>query len=139
MDKLITIEYQINSTQKISIEVSASVKEVLEQTTRQVQSQRRQDRRRHDFTPLTDEFLELSVKTASEDTALIYEEMERNELLYAAMDKLTEIQKRRIYLYYFRGLNQREIAEMEGINSRAVGHSIRQAQKQLFKILAKQL
>lgn len=139
MDKLVTIEYKINSTQKITIEVSSEVKEVIEQTDRTVRSQRRQDRRRICFTPLTDEFLELSVRAASEDTAVLYEEIERNELLYSAMEQLTEVQKRRVYLYYFRGMNQREIAEMEGINSRAIGQSIRQAQKQLFKILAKQL
>lgn len=102
MDKsFVTIEYKINSTKTISIEVSASVKEVIEQTDRTVRSQRRQDRRRIDLTPLTDEFLELSVRTSSEDTAVLYEQIERNERLYAAMDKLTEPQRRRIYFILF--------------------------------------
>lgn len=135
MDKLITIEYAINSTKKISIEVSALVKEVLEQTTRQVQSQRRQDRRRIDFTPLTDEFLEIAVKASSEDTALIYEQMERNERLYSAMDKLTAIQKQRVYLYYFRGLTYREIAALEGVRQSSIGHSLQLALKRLHKLL----
>lgn len=139
MDKsFVTIEYKIDSTKRISIEVSASVKEVLEQTTRQIQSQRRQDRRRIDFTPLTDEFLELSVKAASEDTAVLYEQIEQSQRLYAAMEQLTEIQRNRVYLYYFRGLNHREIAEMEGVNKSSIGHSLKLALKQLHKILSKQ-
>lgn len=139
MDKpLVTIEYKINSTKTISIEVSTSVKEVIEQTDRTIRSQRRQDRRRIDFTPLTDEFLELSVRAASEDTAVLYEQIERNERLYAAIDKLTEVQKRRVSLYYFRGLNQREIAEMEGVGKASIGHSLALALKQLNRILAEQ-
>lgn len=135
MDKRVTIEYKINSTKRISVEVSTSVKEVLEQTTRQIQSQRRQDRRRICYTPLTDEFLELSVRAASEDTAVLYEQIERNERLYAAMDKLTEVQKRRVYLYYFRGLKQREIAKMEGVHHASIAQSLKQALKQLYTIL----
>ena len=139
MDKsFVIIEYKIKSTKQISIAVSAPVKEVLEQTTRQIQSQRRQDRRRIDFTPLTDEFLEISVKAASEDTAVLYEQIEQNQQLYAAMEQLTEIQRSRVYLYYFCGLNHREIAEMEGVNKSSIGHSLKLALKQLHKILSKQ-
>ncbi|MBP2643013.1 MAG: Sigma-70, region 4 [Firmicutes bacterium] len=98
----------------------------------------RQDRRRIDFTPLTDEFLELSGKAASEDTALIYEKIERNARLYEAVEQLSEIQKRRVYLYYFRGLKHREIAELEGVNQSTVGHSLQLALKRLHKILAEQ-
>lgn len=138
MDKsFVTIEYKIDSAKRISIAVSASVKEVLEQTTRQIQSQRRQDRRRIDFTPLTDEFLEISVKAASEDTAVLYEQIERNRQLYAAMEQLTEIQRTRVYLYYFRGLKHREIAKIEGVNKSTVSQSLKLALKQLHKILSK--
>lgn len=91
---------------------------------------RRQDRRRICYTPLTDEFLELSVRAASEDTAVLYELVERNERLYAAMDKLTKIQKCRVYLYYFQGLKQREIAEMEGVHHASIAQSLKQALKQ---------
>lgn len=138
MDKRVTIEYKINSTQKITVEVSALVNEVLEQTDRTVRSQRRQDRRRICYTPLTDEFLELSVRAASEDTAVLYEQIERTERLYAAMEQLTEVQKRRVYLYYFRGKNQREIAEIEGVGKASIGHSLGLALKQLKRILAEE-
>ena len=78
------------------------------------------------------------MKAASEDTAVLYEKIERNERLYAAIEQLTEIEKRRVYLYYFRGLNKREIAEMEGIDHGSIGQSLRQARKRLRKLLAEQ-
>jgi len=137
MDKsFVTIEYKTTNGNKISVEVSTSVKEVLEETDRKIRSQRRQDRRRLDFTPLTDEFLELSLLAAAEDTADLYEKIERDARLYEAIDKLTEAQKRRLRLYYFRGLKYREIAELEGVNLASIGQSIRLALKQLCKLLA---
>lgn len=74
MEKHVTIEYKIDSAQKITIEVSTSVNKVLKQTDRTIHSQSRQDSRCIDFTPLTDEFLELSIKAASEDNAILYQE-----------------------------------------------------------------
>jgi len=137
MDKpLVAIEYKTANGNKISVEVSTSVKEVLEETDRKIRSQGRQDRRRLDFTPLTDEFLELSLLTASEDTADLYEKIERDARLHEAIDKLTEAQNRRLRLYYFRGLKYREIAELEGVNLASIGQSIRLALKQLCKLLA---
>ena len=137
MDKsFVTIEYKTTNGNKISVEVSTSVKEVLEETDRKIRSQGRQDRRRLDFTPLTDEFLELSLLAAAEDTADLYEKIERDARLYEAIDKLTEAQKRRLRLYYFRGLKYREIAELEGVNLASIGQSIRLALKQLCKLLA---
>jgi len=135
MNERVTIEYKINSSKKITIEVSGEVSEVLAQTDRAVRSQRRQDRRRIDFTPMADKFLELSLRTASEDTATIYEKMERNEELYSAIEQLSEIQKRRICLYYFLGKNQHEIAKMEKVNDSAIGRSLVLARKQLKRIL----
>ena len=136
MDKLLTIEYKTANGNKISIEVSTSVKEVLEETDCKIRSQGRQDRRRLDFTPLTDEFLEISLLAAAEDTADLYEKIERDARLHEAIDKLTEVQKRRLRLYYFRGLKYREIAELESVNTTSIGQSIRLALKQLYKLLA---
>jgi len=136
MDKLITIKYKTANGSRICVEVSTPVKELLEQSDRTIQSQRRQDRRRLDFTPLTDEFLEGSLLAATEDTADLYEKIERDARLHEAIDKLTEVQKRRLCLYYFRGLKYREIAELEGVNLASIGQSIRLALKQLYKLLA---
>lgn len=132
MDKpLVKIEYKTANGSRICVEVSTSVKELLEQSDRQIRSQRRQDRRYLDFTPLTDEVLEISLLGAYEDTADLLERMESNARLHKAIGKLTEVQRRRLSLYYFEGLTYSQIAKLEGVSHRAVIYSIEQALKQL--------
>lgn len=132
MDKpLVKIEYKTANGGRICVEVSTSVKELLEQSDRQIRSQRRQDRRYLDFTPLTDEVLEISLLGVYEDTADLLERMERNARLHKAIGKLTEVQRRRLSLYYFEGLTYSQIAKLEGVSHRAVIYSIEQALKQL--------
>lgn len=132
MDKpLVKIEYKTANGSRICVEVSTSVKELLEQSDRQIRSQRRQDRRYLDFTPLTDEVLEISLLGVYEDTADLLERMERDARLHKAIGKLTEVQRRRLSLYYFEGLTYSQIAKLEGVSHRAVIYSIEQALKQL--------
>lgn len=132
MDKpLVKIEYKTANGSRICVEVSTSVKELLEQSDRQIRFQRRQDRRYLDFTPLTDEVLEISLLGVYEDTADLLERMERNARLHKAVGKLTEVQRRRLSLYYFEGLTYSQIAKLEGVSHRAVIYSIEQALKQL--------
>lgn len=132
MDRpLVKIEYKTANGSRICVEVSTSVKELLEQSDRQIRSQRRQDRRYLDFTPLTDEVLEISLLGVFEDTADLLERMERNARLHEAIGKLTEVQRRRLRLYYFEGLTYSRIAKLEGVSHRAVIYSIEQALKQL--------
>lgn len=132
MDKpLVKIEYKTANGSRICVEVSTSVKELLEQSDRQIRSQRRQDRRYLDFTPLTDEVLEISLLGVYEDTADLLERMERNARLHKAIGKLTDVQRRRLSLYYFEGLTYSQIAKLEGVSHRAVIYSIEQALKQL--------
>lgn len=132
MDKpLVKIEYKTANGSRICVEVSTSVKELLEQSDRQIRFQRRQDRRYLDFTPLTDEVLEISLLGVYEDTADLLERMERNARLHKAIGKLTEVQRRRLSLYYFEGLTYSQIAKLEGVSHRAVIYSIEQALKQL--------
>lgn len=136
MDKqLVTIKYKTANGNEICVEVSTSVKELLEQSDRQIQSQRRQDRRYLDFTPLTDEYLDNSLLGAYEDTADLLERMERNNRLHKAIDKLTEKQRRRLYLHFFRGLTIKQIATFENVDRRAIAYSIRQAINALKKMI----
>ena len=58
-----------------------------------------------------------------------------NERLKIAISKLSLTQKRRIEMYYFEGLSQREIAEKEGISLRAVQYTLNKAISELKKIL----
>jgi len=137
MDKsLVTIEYKTAGGSKISVEVSTSVKEVLEETDRKIRSQRRQDRRRIDFTPLTDEFLEISLLAATEDTADLVMKRESYRRLYAAINELPEMQRRRLLLHFTDDMTYRKIADIEGVNQSAIGRSIKRALNQLHKYLA---
>ena len=135
MDKpLVTIKYKTANGNEICVEVSTPVKELLEQSDRQIRSQRRQDRRHLDFAVHTDENLDSSLLPAYEDTADLLERLERDAKLYSAISKLTEVQRRRVRLYFFEGLTYSQIARLEGVHYRSVMDSIKQAMKQLAKL-----
>ncbi len=138
MDKsFATITYKTANGSRICVEVSTSVKELLEQSDRQIRSQRRQDRRHLDFAVHTDDDLANSLLPAYEDTADLLERMEREARLHDAIGKLTEIQQRRLSLYYFGGLSYSQIAKQEGVNHRTVIGTIEQALKRLRKLYRK--
>lgn len=58
------------------------------------------------------------------------------EQLHQAIATLTETQKRRLTLYYFRGLTYKRIAEMEGCSVSAVVSSISVAIEKIRKTLS---
>lgn len=58
-----------------------------------------------------------------------------NEKLKEAIDKLSEIQKRRIKMYYFENLTQQEIATREGTSLRAIQYTLNSAIVKLKEIL----
>ena len=135
MDKpLVTIKYKTADGNEICIEVSTSVQELLEQSDRQIRSQRRQDRRHLDFKVSTDGNSDSPLLPTYEDTADLLERMERDARLHKAIGKLTEVQQRRLRLYYFGGLTYSEIARLEGVYYRSVIDSINQAIKRLGKL-----
>ena len=135
MDKpLVTITYKLANGSEICVEVSTSVQELLEQSDRQIRSQRRQDRRHLDFKVSTDGNSDSPLLPTYEDTADLLERMERDARLHKAIGKLTEVQQRRLRLYYFGGLTYSEIARLEGVYYRSVIDSINQAIKRLGKL-----
>lgn len=135
MDKpLVTITYKAANGNRICVEVSTPVKELLEQSDRQIRSQRRQDRRHLDFTVQADEDWLSSLLPAYEDTADLLERIECNTRLHEAIGKLTEIQRRRLCLYYFDGLSYRQIAKLEGVTHRTVISTIEHSLNRLRKL-----
>lgn len=135
MDKpLVMIKYKTANGNEIFIEVSPPVKELLEQSDRQIRTQRRQDRRHLDFAVHTDEDFDASLLPAYEDTADLLERLERNTRLHEAIGKLTEVQQRRVHLYFFEGLTYSQIALLEGVYYRSVIDSVKQAIKRLGKL-----
>ena len=73
----------------------------------------------------------------------IYEESAENNViadeeiqsLYSALRKLPASQQRRVYLSYIAGMSREEIAFMDGVSTKAVGHSIRSGIKHLRRIM----
>lgn len=61
----------------------------------------------------------------------IYIGEETSRKLFSAIGNLTEVQRRRLSLYYFEGLPFRRIAKMEGVSNGSVVQSIKSALKKL--------
>lgn len=64
----------------------------------------------------------------------VIENIEKQRL-YTAIDKLPQIQRKRIYLYYFNNMTQKEIAAYDGCSIRAVQYSLDIAIKNLKNFL----
>ena len=65
---------------------------------------------------------------------IIHDEEQTQELiakLYEHFDELTEIQRRRMKMYYFQELTLEKIAQMEGTSARSILYSVQQAIKKL--------
>ena len=60
-----------------------------------------------------------------------------NQNLRDAISSLSEVQKRRIKMYYFENMTQQEIADKEGVSLRAVQYTLNDALEELKKIFKK--
>lgn len=135
MDKPnVGIIYQLADGKQIRLDVSIEVKNLLEQTDRQIRSQGRQDRRYLDFVGSVDELDTLKTQP-QEDTESLVIKMGEYQQLYSAIDKLPEVGRRRLLLHYVHNLTHRQIAELEGVNQSAIGQSIKRAITELQKHL----
>ena len=134
-EPLITIRYKLADGKRICIEVTIPVKELIEQSDRQIRSQRRQDRRYLVSADSIAEFDDITMTVPQEDFADLVIRMDRYNLLYTAMSKLSEVQQRRLRLRYNDGLTYRQIAEKEGVGFKTVARSVERALKTLRKSL----
>jgi hypothetical protein len=136
MDKpLVTIKYKTANGSEICVEVSNEVKELLAQSDRQIQSQRRQDRRHLDYMDSIDGLTDVAMSYPQEDAADLLIRIESYRQLYAAVNRLSTVQRRRLLLHFSDNLSYRQIADLEGVNQSAVGYSIKRALNQLYKCL----
>lgn len=137
MDKpFVTITYKTANGMRICVEVSTSVKELLEQSDRQIRSQRRQDRRHLDYMDFIDGLADAAMNYPQEDAADLLIRMESYRQLYAAVNRLSTTQRRRLLLHFSDNMSYRQIADLEGVNQSAVGYSIKRALQQLYKYLS---
>ena len=111
---LITIKYKTADGNEICAPVSTAVKELLEQSNRQIRSQRRQDRRYLEKEEYIDGLTDATTVYPHEDLAGLMIRMDRCNQLYSAIKALSEIQRRRLLLCYFAKLSYRQIGEREG-------------------------
>ena len=61
--------------------------------------------------------------------------VKRRSTAALALDKLTEVQRRRYLMYHLKGKTTREIAALEGVNQSKVMNSLILAEKKIKKIL----
>lgn len=86
------------------------------------------------------EHLEVTEESLYHNTKNNYQSLEElvlkkmvYENLYQEIEKLPTIQKRRLKMYYFDGLSQREIAKKERTSIRAIQYTLKSAIKELEK------
>lgn len=85
----------------------------------------------------------LSIMSAEEDFITKAISSDRSALLTILLNgidnQLTASQKRRVKLYYFDGLSEKQIAEIEKVSQQGVSDCLRTARKKLEKFLKKHL
>lgn len=97
---------------------------------------KRKDERHLDGRELTDKLVETEC-THNHPAAVVDQvgQQFEHQQLYAALLELAPISRRRIYLCYFSGLTQKEIACMEGVSQQSVQESLKWALKKLKESL----
>ena len=77
-------------------------------------------------------------KRMMNNSITIEEEVENKlliEELKNAIDQLSEVQKKRVKLYYFENMTVEEIADLEGTTHQAISKSVRKAVEEIKKIM----
>ena len=131
----IAITYRLANGKRICIEVSIPVKELLEQSDRQIRSQRRQDRRYLVSAYSIAGFDDETIVVPQEDIADLIIRMDSYRQLYVAVDKLSGKQKRRLHLRFSQTQTYRQIADADGVSHKAVEDTISRSFKKLKEIL----
>lgn len=137
MDKpLVAIIYKLARGNEICIDVSPAVKELFEESIRKIRSQRRQDRRHLVYVDCMEGLTDTAIAGTQEDIAHLVIRMETYDRLYANIEKLSELQQRRLLLHFFQNMTYRQIAALESVNQSVVGNSIRRAIENLRECFA---
>lgn len=118
-------------------EIPAPVLQAMKESSTKHQSQRRKDRRYRDDREYHDGETECFAQDVyQQDTvADAVDALETSAKVQQALTALSETQQRRIRLFYFAGLNKREIADIEGVSRQNVSKSIKHGLRILKKLL----
>ena len=126
--------YTLADGKRVRLKVSVEVKNLMEHTDRRSRSQQRQERRRH--MEYVDGLTDTATSLPTEDLADLIIRLDSYKRLHNAISMLSEVQRRRLLLYYFGGLTQRQIAALDGVALMTVANSIQQARKRLKYLLS---
>ena len=114
--------------------VTDEVYAVLQDLDKQEQlNERRETRRCQSLELSVDNGWDIADNTA--DTEQIVEKNEEYKRLYKALNKLPNCQRKLIYLVFFKGITQQQIADKEGVSRFAINKRLIRILKNLKKIL----
>lgn len=133
-DKYI-IEFKMHSNEKQKVEISKEIYDIFNEYELIDISQMNKFDRHIEHSVLTESNLnkrKFNKEITVEDYVI---NSIKKQLLYKAISLLPKLQKKRIFLYYFEELTQKEIAKVEGSSVRAVQYSLNKALKNLKKFL----
>lgn len=91
--------------------------------------------RHYDHNEITDEYIYRNSVFKNESVEEMVEKKQTSEILQKAINKLPEVQKRRIIKYFFDNKNEYQIAEEEGVSQQAIHIGIERAIEKLKEIL----
>ena len=137
-----SLNFDAESPEDYNIELSDDILELYQQFFLDDERQRKKLERNRvfislDITPDIESAASailLSVEEEVQDKA----ELEcKSQMLHSALNQLSEKQARRIIAHYILGLKKVEIAQIEGVNERAIRSSIQRGLKQLEKKIKK--
>ena len=131
----IEIDYTLADGEIIQVQVTEAVAKVLKEFDRKETALKRQDRRHLDLYGNPDVKIyhaRQAWQESPEDE--IMTRLVDNQLLYDALQNLTQTQRERIYAYFFKELSLEEIAEKEGIYFTTIQQSISSSLKSIYEL-----
>lgn len=131
------VEFADNKKVVHKVEVSRQVYLAFDRFELEDISQIHKYRKHIEHSELTEETLYNRLFVSSIGVEEIVEKKEMEDELKKAIDTLTEVQKRRIKMYYFENMKLQEIAKLENCSIKNISKSLEQARENLKRNLKK--
>ena len=119
------------------VEVTDELIECFENFRKTINNQNKSDERHIDFRSVENAEKEAIIIHSAKSIEEIIFEDQKKEQLHLALSSLTEIQRRRVMLYYFDDLTLEGISVTENVSIATVQESIKQAEKSIAKYFLK--
>lgn len=93
--------------------------------------------RHYEYSELTDETLHRRALKSTKTVEDVILDLLENELLLTAICELSEIQRKRLLLYYYKDLTYEQIAKIDGCTKMPVMRSIKKAEEKIKEFFKK--